>query len=80
MMTDSWAAIKKTKNLQMDDRVTCTNTQADALSIPVTSWAREDATDLSALDGSDQNPFQPHNLLKKLGTTPFRVFSSSHRD
>lgn len=53
----------------MADTVMCIHTQADALSIPVTSQAREDAAAVSALDGLDQRPFPPHNLLNKLGTT-----------
>lgn len=64
-------------NLQMAKTVTCIHTQADALSIPVIFQAREDDAAVSALDGLDQRPFLPHNLLNELGTTLFRVFSGS---
>jgi len=80
MMTDSWAAIKERKNLQIANTVVCIHTQADALSIPVTSRAREHAEAVSALDGLDQRPFPPQNLLNKLGTTLVRLFSGSHED
>lgn len=77
-VTDSWAAIKKTKYLQMADRVMCiyTHTQADSF-LSLSPQAREDAAVNSALDGLDQKPFPPHNLLNKLGAATL-VFSCSH--
>ena len=79
MMTDSWAAIKKQRTCKWPTEL-CIHTQADALSIPVTSQAREDAAAVGALDRLDQRPFRPHNWPNKLGTTVFRVFSGSHKD
>lgn len=72
MMTDSWAAIKKQRT------VICIHILVDTISIPVTSQARE-ATAVGALDALDQRPFSPRNLLNKMSTTLFRVFSSSQK-
>lgn len=66
--------------MQMADSVICIRVLADTISVPVTSQATEAATAVGGLKALDQRPFPPHNLLNKMSTTFFRVFSSSQKD